>query len=414
MDYYFKSKLDNSVHDISIDDIKKLFKENQKELALSKRITQEAYDGKTAFSFTKDAVLATFIQKGIREPRTDGIRIKYPYGTIIQQAETGHYYRGENKIHKESTPTLCRRLNDFPSENKKRLYRFVADMRIGEFKSLLNKFNYVQNWNYCDILYDILAQHYGLETDWLDITSDFRTALFFATCFWDNNEKKWRPLTKERTETDEYHKYGIIFHIPKNRMLFREGMACQLFMKGEKFYSEASPNDVIYPIGFQPFMRCHMQYGYAMYMRKPHPLQNDQGFEKLRFRHDEELSKWVYEKMQGGKLIYPHEGLNEVGFIIDKIKELTVFSSDAFKYALERNNIADSEIPIYLKKLEKFCIDNNSDKNIRITDNSIWKLSSGRRQKVDNHYKDFSIEKYYNINMVSAMPIYKPLANKDN
>ena len=195
MNYLFEGKLDNTIHDISIDQIMYLYEENEKELQLSRRITNEEYDGQTAYTSVKDTRLATFIEYVVRQPRTDGVLIQYPYGTIIQQAESGHYYRGENQLFPESTPSLYRKLKQFSAEEEKNLYRLVADMRIGEFKTLLNKFNHVIDWDYCDILYDILAQHYGLETDWLDITSDFNVALFFATCFWDNNENNLKPLT---------------------------------------------------------------------------------------------------------------------------------------------------------------------------------------------------------------------------
>ena len=403
MNYLFEGKLDNTIHDISIDQIKYLYEENEKELQLSKRITQEEYSGHTAYKNIKDTRLATFIEYGIRQPRTDGVVIDYPYGRIIQQADSGHYYRGENQLFPESTPSLYRKIKQFSTEEEKNLYRFVADMRIGEFKTLLNKFQHVINWDYCDILYDILAQHYGLETDWLDITSDFNVALFFATCFWDHKEKKWKPLTKEQTEVDNQHKYGMIFHMPSNRMFFRNGLALDYLMNNP-FYSENSPNNVVYPIGFQPFMRCHMQSGYAMYMRKPHPLQNDIEFEKLRFRHDENLSKWVYDKMEGGKLIYPHEGLLQVDFVIEDIRNLTTFSDEAFQYALTKNSLTTNNDEETIKKsLQAFII---NGKNVKIQDTSQWKLSSGRRQKVNLVYSDFSIEDYYNIKLLHHY-IYK-------
>ncbi len=81
-------------------------------------------------------------------------------------------------------------------------------MRIYEFKSLIYCFEHVKNWNYCDVLYEPLAQHYGIETCWLDITNDFNVALFFACCYWDEKEKRWLPLTQKQTEVDENHKYG--------------------------------------------------------------------------------------------------------------------------------------------------------------------------------------------------------------
>lgn len=61
---------------------------------------------------------------------------------------------------------------------------------------------------------------------------------------------------------------------------------------------------VIYPLGFQPFMRCHMQSGYGMYMREPYPLQKDFEFEKLKFKQSVELSRKVYEINYGIMIHY--------------------------------------------------------------------------------------------------------------
>ena len=69
----------------------------------------------------------------------------------------------------------------------------------------------MKNWKYGDVLYDLLAQHYGLETGWLDITSDFNVALFFATCWYDCSENRWKPLCEEQIRQ---HPYGMIFHMP--------------------------------------------------------------------------------------------------------------------------------------------------------------------------------------------------------
>lgn len=122
-----------------------------------------------------------------------------------------NYYRGENQIYQNSIPSLLRRLNQFSSEKDKALYRIVADMRIAEFKHLIDKFDHVKNWNYGDVLYELLAQHYGLETGWLDITSDFRVALFFATCYYNNESKRWLPLDQKHIDEKPY---GMIFHMP--------------------------------------------------------------------------------------------------------------------------------------------------------------------------------------------------------
>lgn len=56
-----------------------------------------------------------------------------------------------------------------------------------------------------------------------------------------------------------------------------------------------------------------------MYMREPYPLQQNFEFEKLKFKQSVELSQRVFEMMDRGKKIYPHEGLSQVQFIIDRV-----------------------------------------------------------------------------------------------
>lgn len=57
----------------------------------------------------------------------------------------------------------------------------------------------------------------------------------------------------------------------------------------------------------------------------PFPLQEDYTFEKLHFKHSVELSKSVFEMMDGGKKIYPQEGLDEFADNIEAIKSATTF-----------------------------------------------------------------------------------------
>lgn len=424
-EYLFQGTLVNTVHDISYEQIKQLYKDNLREEAEGRRVTQSSYRGENYY--TDKNLQAEFDREVLyRDPLTAGMRVQYPHGVIIQQSQRRNFYRGENQQYEASVPSLLRTLNNpengYITRKEKELYRLVADMRIAEFTMLLQKFEHVNNWNICDVLYDVLAQHYGLETGWLDITSNFNVALFFATCTYDNG--KWRPLTKSDTENDEQTKYGMLFHMPSNRMPMRWSMNLEKYSncgdaigeneKGEtgyellthpKYYE--NHDNLIYPIGFQPFMRCSMQHGYGIYMRKAQPLQEDIGFQKLRFRHSEELSRRVFERMDGGKAIYPHEGLVQTQFIIDEIKKSTVFSKVAFYYALKKSQyyrIVDEERCLQDLSSFKVKVDGN-DKTIEIIDKSPWKISSGRRKKIDALYQNFSAESFYGIRILERQTI---------
>lgn len=414
MEYLFQGKLDNTVHDITYDQIQQMFEENLREREECRQVTFSSNRGETYYDGKHD--MQMFYKEYLyRDPRTAGIRMYYPHGVVLTQSVRKSFFRGENQVYEKSQPTLFRSLDKYASVEEKELYRLVADMRIEEFTAFIRSFEHVKKWKCSDVLYDCLAQHYGLETPWLDITNDFNVAMFFATCTYDKKTASWRPLENADTETDDAHKYGMIFHMPSWQMSSRWMSGAHYFSsaagypeKNVKYDSSIKIDNLIYPIGFQPFMRCHMQEGYGIYMRKSCPLQSDIGFEKLRFRHNEKLSKAVFELMHGGKLIYPHEGLNQVSFIIDEIAGLTEFSEQSFEAALRRSQFyclkdADS----VKKRLEEFAV---AGQKIKVLDGHKWYLSSSLKRKIDRIYRNFSVEETYGIKISERKRIPMPNA----
>lgn len=322
--------------------------------------------------------------------KTSGFVMSFPHGTVIRQGEREHYYRGEKKIYTQSSTTLSRALRKIESDKDKLLYRLVADMRIAEFTFFIRKFDRVKCWdeNGLTVLVDALAQHYGLETDWLDITNDFNVALFFATCYWDKKERKWFPLTRAQTGKKCDTQYGVIFRA----QAFSVNLKNMAVLSEQEF---KSAEGAILPIGYQPFMRCHTQYGYSMHMKDSVPLQDNPIFEQLRFRHNEKLSRDVYELMGGGEKIYPQEGLNDFYDVIDSIASATNFSEEAFQYALEKNNLA-AHAEQYKRALEQshICAPIHICK-----EHPSFGATRQRIRRVDRKDRRFSIEEYYGIQL---------------
>lgn len=220
----------------------------------------------------------------------------------------------------------------------------------------------------------------------------WRLHCFFATCKYDTVTKQWYPLTKADTEVNESTKYGVIFHIPGNVAEYSQMMA------GTTHNSNVN---AILPIGYQPFMRCHSQHGYAINMKTPFPLQDDSMFEKLRFRHDERISREIYEKLDCGKRIYPQEGLNRFDDIIDKIRKTTVFSKEAYRITLNHNpELTDDKVQELLKKCD--CVDIFGS-IIVISEEEPIKVSRQRIRAINRRYERFSIEKKYGINLTSRL-----------
>ncbi|MCD8291582.1 MAG: FRG domain-containing protein [Prevotella sp.] len=92
-------------------------------------------------------------------------------------------YRGQNKEFAPCLPSIYR---NNPSEAE----IFVERMRLTIFKRMLNSHPIVTGFFRPNDYYvdeEGLAQHYGLKTSILDLTSNLNVALFFATCKYDSN-----------------------------------------------------------------------------------------------------------------------------------------------------------------------------------------------------------------------------------
>ena len=258
----------------------------------------------------------------------------------------------------------------------------MADMRLFEFSCFINQFQSVQEWKRCDVLYELLGQHYGLETNWLDVTNDFSMALFFATCVWDRG--RWRPLSQRDIERDECSKWGVIYRKSAARVGLDE---CMRMGKYIHHLHEPRPLlkdvgcNIPVPIGYQPFVRSSIQSGYAIYDRGAMPLQEDPSFEQYRFEQDPELSKDVFDMMNGGKRIYPDESLTEALPIIGSIACATSFTKEALNYALTRSHYYRAkDFGVALADLSTFRVDG---KPVEINAEHPWKLPRYLRRRVD-------------------------------
>lgn len=404
--------MSNEPYEITYEDLHTLWRQNQMDMQECEHVTQTTNRGETYYANDGhpgnekiDNFFTAFYKEVLyRDMKTSGHMMQYPHGIVIMQGRTNSFYRGENQIFPRSQATLYRSLEKIESEEAQRAYRFVTKMRIAEFGIFLCRLGIVQFWlqNYGSVLFEPLAQHYGLETEWLDVTSDFEVALFFATCYWDDQKKTWLPLTKEQTEKNQYTQYGVIFHIPEWQA---RSNSLIKYCPGQD--EEYLVNDIL-PIGYQPFMRCHSQHAYGIHMEKPFPLQEDYSFEKLRFRHNEKLSRAVYERMDGGKKIYPQEGLNDFSDVIQKIKSSTIFSREAFESVLNREGIYSSEAEAK-KVMSEIGI---AGKPVEILPGDLkpaFGLSRQRINALNRKYIGFSVEKAYGIQLTQRL-VYRPPA----
>ena len=108
-------------------------------------------------------------------------------GTVI------YLFRGQNQEHMPCYPSLYR-------ETPRPLTIseiFTWRMKLTLFRDMLDTYPIVDKFfkrHNFKVDYEGLAQHYGLLTPVLDLTSNIDIALFFATCWYDPEEDCYKPF----------------------------------------------------------------------------------------------------------------------------------------------------------------------------------------------------------------------------
>lgn len=317
-------------------------KEIQKQVEKHKSLI--ASMGNMMMDALSDRQIISYLQPGTQELRA-----------MLSQGYARNFYRGENAFYGQSRPSLFRNIPREPQEAI--IYRILGFTRICEFSLWIEKMDCVRRWPFGDVFHGAIAQHYGMPTNGLDITSDIRVALFFACCTFDDKSRTWRPLRKDEFEKADSRcnvaklggdsRYGMIFCAPADTSLMsKELNSPQLHL--------TCPT----PVGYQPFMRCERQSAYIIEAGEPYDLYLDETFSKFRFRLTEELCQWIYKEMDSGLAVYPNEGLNECISIVDDINRLEQYSKTALESAISSYapDISIDEVIALLKKRGHSCV----------------------------------------------------------
>lgn len=218
-------------------------------------------------------------------------------GTVV------YLFRGQNKEFVPCYPSLFRK------DPKKLSVAeiFVWRMRLVLFRDMLNTYpiipKFFKRHNF-RIDYEGLAQHYGLKTSVIDLTSNIDIALFFATCKYNYDEDRYEPFTD-----GEIHK-GILYVFCPMRA--NEPSPCKV--------SEYM-NENITPIGLQPFLRPARQKGYDLHIKEGRSTKSW----AYRFNFSNEDSKKYFEMFNGGRDLWIDD------ILATKTKQISDISSFSFK-----------------------------------------------------------------------------------
>lgn len=235
----------------------------------------------------------------------DGRYLFFPKGIINDV-----YYRGQSKYFGECKPSLFR--------NKTKKDVFIERVKLCEFSILLQKHpssgKFVEGFvgelrdggtERHEMLIDeeALAQHYGVLTEYLDVTTDKWVAAFFACTDYKRVTGGARDCYVEHEGNDN----GVLYIY---------------YDKKRKKY-----NGDLHPVGLQPLSRPILQAGCVIKMRSNHD------FNKLahgiRFRHDKGCTSIIYWLFDQSMKIHPVETIELKAKKI--IEEKKRFSYDAFQ-----------------------------------------------------------------------------------
>ena len=229
---------------------------------------------------------------------------------LIPEVGVLHYlYRGQNEEFDPCVPTIYR-------EDPNDAQVFLQRMRLVQFQRLLKSHPVVTRFferHHFLVNAEGLAQHYGLKTEVLDLTSNLDVALFFATCKYDKTTDTY----------DYYHDEGE-----------HEGI---LYVFDPVFDNEPTPSPYfenymhgnITPIGLQAFPRPGAQYGYALHIGKGGSTKSWM----YKFSFTSEESKHYYDMFLKGESLWIKDKL------IEKTKHIVgqmTFSYSVFKEAFEK------------------------------------------------------------------------------
>ena len=299
-------------------------------------------------SIRENIVLLDIITNTLTKLFIPGFLLEYPsVGSVMTQQRGKYYYRGENAFYKTSRASIFRGKDNLPAE----IRDIVICLRIYECWNLLDRFDSVKHWSNSSINYMALAQHYGLKTQMIDITSDLKTALFFACCRY-GEDLKWHPLKKSETELSNSRdnikklggdsRYGILYRTPTEITDIKWALA-----------DANAGYQLITPVGYQPFMRCSNQHSYMMLTNnKEYDMLQDPLFEIYKILLDEDFCNWIYKEMDYGEKVYPHNDIPDISQEIEKINRLTIFSESVFQAVLEKQKLSKKNKDDLRKLLE--------------------------------------------------------------
>lgn len=295
--------------------------------------------------------------------------INLPNGKIcpIANPKNIFFFRGENHYYKHCFASIYR------SRNLQNLDDLVS-IQIDEIKvldfidaiSIFPQIEFCLEKNYY-IDFNALAQHYGLRTNYIDLTADLITAAFFAT-----------------------HKY--------EKGVYKPIVQGKGYIRGFLFSSKEESFFKMKILGLQPFLRPANQSAFA-YSSEEYEDINEVAQFCVVFKQDL-INDYLFSKLfEGPKKNFESQW--------PKVFENPILPDES--EIVDLANLIQTTKSLAQKNIERYCLDKNIDskffeynlkkRNYKITENPLYSLSKEKKDYIKNRMGN---KPFGDINFYSA------------
>lgn len=222
-------------------------------------------------------------------------------------------YRGQTTRHPTCPASLFRGVPDYEWQvnalltlERFRLAELELVLREHPFKAVVDKRGF-------HVDYHGLAQHYGIPTSLLDLTSNVEVAAFFAVARWDREVASFCPM-----ETGT----GVVYRF--DWAALGPGYA--------KFFE---------PVGLGPGLRPARQHAWTFRLRHGVDFQNVPHVSTFEFSHSKAASLEMFERFDGGAWLYPPDCLVS---LVEKLRDLPFVTMHAIRHAAKQDGQRSEDV----------------------------------------------------------------------